>query len=267
MEATSLDNSPTQQRISNLHTTCKKCCFAEYTENTQVGCSLGVIEKLRTTNPNDIVEVYDNDKEFFIINNRTCMYCRDHNWAAFHKNDDLENKVRSQVQLKINYIIYYDATSTSEQLLDTLRSVNHQKLPTKSVIVLNNSGQELSGDIQSFLATHQIPWVIEKFFEIRTMDAAIDYFISKQPKKQNWFSIAKAGYIYDHMYGYILNEKIVNNLEKILCVLPDQNGNGGFFNKFTFAGAVGNKGFNFFEKMLSLEDQSYCVTLEELCRP
>jgi hypothetical protein len=89
--------------------------------------------------------------------------------------------------------------------------------------------------------------------------------LAKSNKKQSYYSIARSGYEYSPKYALIINDKIVNNLETILCVMPDKNGNGGCFNKFVFNGAVGNKEFNFFEKMESLEKAQYCPSVEDLC--
>jgi hypothetical protein len=224
-----------------------------------------MIDKFKAINPDCVIPAYDNEKEFFIINGRTCLYCRDHNWADYHKGNSLENVVREQAQLKINYLIYHDDDSSEEDAIKTIASLENQLLKPQSIIILNNSKDEKISLIKDTLLKSKVKWIIETFYDHRTQDKIIDYFLAKSNKKQSYYSIARSGYEYSPNYALIINDKIVNNLETILCVMPDKNGNGGCFNKFVFNGAVGNKEFNFFEKMESLEKAQYCPSVEDLC--
>jgi len=65
--------------ISAIHTSCKNCVFAKYDENTQTNCSLDFINKLQQNNV-EIIEAYDNEKEFYIINNKKCIGYRENKW-------------------------------------------------------------------------------------------------------------------------------------------------------------------------------------------
>ena len=265
MEATSLEESPTPVQIERIHTVCKKCCFSIDEEKTQVGCSLGMIDRFKSINPDCVVPAYDNEKEFFIINGRTCLYCRDHNWAEYHKGKSLENIVREQAQLKITYLVYHDDNSSEHDTIKTITSLENQLLQPQSIIIMNNSNNEKLSLVKAKLNKSKVRWVIETFYDRRSQDQIVDYFIAKSQKKYSFFSVSRSGYEYHANYALMLNNRIVNNLETILCVMPDKDGNGGCFNKFVFNGAVGNKEFNFFEKMASLEKAKYCPSVEDLC--
>jgi len=74
----------------NLYqTACKDCLFAVYDGNTQTDCSMGRIEKWREKDA--VIEAYDNDKEFFVING-VCNTVRQGNWNGGVADTELVRK-------------------------------------------------------------------------------------------------------------------------------------------------------------------------------
>lgn len=65
--------------INTIHTSCKECAFATYSDNTQDGCSLGYLDVYKQENT-EVLEAYDEDKEFYIINNKKCLGYREPRW-------------------------------------------------------------------------------------------------------------------------------------------------------------------------------------------
>ena len=55
-----------------IHTPCKDCVFAIYDDKTQINCSQDCIDKYKKLDV-PIVEVYDDDKEFYVIEGRKCI--------------------------------------------------------------------------------------------------------------------------------------------------------------------------------------------------
>ena len=67
--------------ISPIHTPCLGCTFMTNEEHKQIGCQVGRIEKYREQGA-DVIDVYDdNGNEFFVVNDRLCVYKRDKEWA------------------------------------------------------------------------------------------------------------------------------------------------------------------------------------------
>ena len=58
--------------INAVHTPCKNCVFAIYDNITQTNCALHYLDIYRDKDI-EILEAYDNDKEFYIINNKKCI--------------------------------------------------------------------------------------------------------------------------------------------------------------------------------------------------
>jgi hypothetical protein len=83
--------------INPIHTPCKKCEFAKYNENTQTDCHLNLIYKYKNKNT-EILEVYDNDKEFYVINGKKCFGYRESSWF------DKKNLGHLSLDEKIEYI-------------------------------------------------------------------------------------------------------------------------------------------------------------------
>ena len=83
--------------IHAIHTPCKNCVFAKYEENTQTGCELDYIEKYKNLE-SEILEVYDNDKEFYVINDKKCLGYREPKWFEQLSMSD------SSMEEKINHL-------------------------------------------------------------------------------------------------------------------------------------------------------------------
>ena len=66
--------------------------FSIYKDNTQIDCAMNLLEKYKSKNT-EIIEAYDEDKEFYILNNRKCIGFRKDNWfKQFNDDLDIENK-------------------------------------------------------------------------------------------------------------------------------------------------------------------------------
>lgn len=92
-------------QINTIHTPCKSCVFAKYDNNTQNGCELNYLDKYRTKNAS-ILEAYDDEKEFYIINGKKCMGYRENKWfKQFNlENSDIESKIK--IYKEKNYLDY-----------------------------------------------------------------------------------------------------------------------------------------------------------------
>lgn len=112
--------------MSNLHkfhTPCKKCYFAEYDSNTQTGCYMGLIDQYRQSETVEIVEAYDEEHEFYIINKKQCAGYREENYFKSRnlENASLEEKVAYvQDKLQLKYIAIINSVSLE---LETLSSI------------------------------------------------------------------------------------------------------------------------------------------------
>lgn len=156
--------------IEPIHTPCKKCVFAKFDGITQIGCELGYIDKFKQMGA-DILEVYDEDLEFYVINKKKCLGYREDSWF---KKLDMENATieeKKECFLKdnhINYLLVIDLSSLSIENLNKIKShlINIKYKPSKIIIIryikdLENFSFDV---IRSFLKDtnfDQIPWRVQ----------------------------------------------------------------------------------------------------------
>jgi len=100
-----------QLQDRKLQTSCKNCTFAIYNELTQTGCSADRIEKF---NKSDIIEAYDNEKEFYVINNFCNLY-RPLSWNG--GSPSLEKAIAESA---LDFDIMVDCNHISESFKDYL---------------------------------------------------------------------------------------------------------------------------------------------------
>lgn len=125
--------------INPIHTPCKQCVFAKYDGITQTDCHLQYISKYRD-NDTEILEAYDNEKEFYIINGKKCIGYRENKWFENRGLGDLsiEEKIKEYNSTNyLHYLLFIDLYDYSYENFDNLKEqlVNISIKPSKIVFV------------------------------------------------------------------------------------------------------------------------------------
>jgi hypothetical protein len=114
-----------QSQDRRLQTSCKNCIFAIYSGLTQVGCFANRIDKFDKT---DIIEAYDNEKEFYVVN-KFCNLYRPLTW-----NGGVQNLDKAMEESTLNFDIMIDCNEMSEEfrnyLIDTIPKIEYYKNKT-----------------------------------------------------------------------------------------------------------------------------------------
>lgn len=120
------------QEIKNIHTSCQNCVFGVYQENskTQTDCELDLINLYGK----DVLEAYNEDGEFYIINGRKCYFKRDLKWAGDLTSNELFKKVHDET--KINYAAIIIGDNDLQDIKNTITSLLQQQLQPKFIAVL-----------------------------------------------------------------------------------------------------------------------------------
>lgn len=118
-----------QQQELSIKTNCKECVFAIYNDKTQVSCEFDRIKKFGTK----VVEAYDDDKEFYVIDTLCCYY-RDKN-----KGHTLADKDKVIAESSLSFDLIINCNELSEQsrndVVDFLRNYNYYANKTKILLV------------------------------------------------------------------------------------------------------------------------------------
>jgi hypothetical protein len=163
-------------KISIIHTPCKNCVFAKFEDITQTDCELDYIKKYRNLGI-EILEVYDDEKNFFVINNKKCLGYRDDKWLQKQKSqtiDYLITKIQSENLLKYITIINLDKEDTKETFLKYVNNLSKQFIQPKGILISKKSWEKYAISNKEIMEVFQnlqsdIKWRIQNFVD-RDMD-------------------------------------------------------------------------------------------------
>ncbi|NBU33438.1 hypothetical protein EBS40_02295 [bacterium] len=161
--------------INPLHTPCKSCAFAEYIDKTQTGCSLGFIDIYKRQGA-EILEVYDNDLEFYVINEKKCIGYRENSWFKQYDLADasISDKIIKFKELnKINYllVINFKKLGETEEDIKNIKTALESLTvhPQKIVFVRSASGDHTTtyGSINKMMIDAKIncAWRIQSMLD------------------------------------------------------------------------------------------------------
>lgn len=202
--------------INQVHTSCKNCVFAVYDGNTQTDCHLRLIDKYKEKNA-EIIEVYDDDKEFYVINNKRCVGYRLNDWFKQFdlENASIEDKVNKFHETnKLNYLCVIDLKNLSENdFEDICKQFNILSIKPKKIIYLRRVDNELNFSYEKMksIIDQYSPgcvWRIQTILDNNLSDEHILYSsISMNPKLRFVLYINNATKDIEH---------IINNTNKIV---------------------------------------------------
>lgn len=120
-------------------TSCKECVFAIYDGNTQTGCKDDRISKFKE----DVIEAYDEEKEFYVIN-RTCTLYRTKNW-----NNGEIDLVKAKNESSVIFDIFFDCDNINREMVDYIKQFIHKQSKNHNIIVF--SGHDVSDDKKNLI--------------------------------------------------------------------------------------------------------------------
>lgn len=181
--------------INEIHTSCKNCIFAKYEGITQTGCEFNLIDKYKQNNI-EVIEAYDHDKEFYIINNRKCIHARSVKWASRKKIYNLESKkkeVEKEIVIKYNNYILCSQKTSLYEIEQTLQSSNAQRLqPTTNIIIVPKDIELNVALLFNQLSQKRyVNWTIKHLIEESSLYGGID--IAERTLKSMHYTVIEAG--------------------------------------------------------------------------
>lgn len=175
-----------EKQISALSTTCKECVFAKYNGNTQVGCELGRIEKIKNHPVYDLIEAYDDDKNFYVLNYHLCLYQRVKGWP--HSDEPMDQMIESvNKEIKMNWgailIFRNEKDSDMSRVAKRLDELFNQANPPKWVGIINNDVEMDVYWVIDYLIKKEVLWYIQSSEE-NNIRYAIDIILDKVKHKR-----------------------------------------------------------------------------------
>lgn len=151
-------------QINSIHTPCKNCVFAIYDNITQNNCALNFLD-IYKKNDVEILEAYDNEKEFYIINNKKCIGYREPKF--FDKQNMKTSSLEEKIQYfhehnHLDYSVIIDLKKLTKEHLDHMfqqlsaSTVQPHKMIITRYINQNNSNDFPYTYIESIIKQHNI---------------------------------------------------------------------------------------------------------------
>ena len=264
--------------INQLHTSCRDCTFAKYTKGTQVGCEFDRVQSYRDSGA-EVLEAYDdNGKEFYVINDRICIYYRSNEWAKKYPTSELKNIVVAQCKTPFHAIIIHEKGQSLEDLEVTISSLSKQYNPPTVVSVINkdlgDSLYKVNMQVESIFKKYEesFKWRIQNIVDPskrdrECVDLAIDatYFSFKYP----FYITFSSGFCVPEDFTKELDNAILfDNKQIIVAYGIDKSDNCMLVNKIMHRKHTGNAFLiNVEDKILELEEGAnlHFYNIEDIC--
>lgn len=222
------------------YSSCKDCCHAVYTDKTQTGCALNKLEIFK--NNINVIEAYDDDKEFYILEDAECPF---------------KNKTND---IHIAYQIIIISNSNIDDMRTTIISAfNQNPRPCHITIIRKFADTIRPRDYVDLMQEYEEywKWRIENIVDPIISDlSCVDLVIDFEP--QPIYSIFYSGFKIPHNTFSVLNNKILHFELKAITLLGNSTGNGFTSYSSIHSSLSGNAETSYIEK---LKEHIECQTL------
>ncbi len=139
-EVTLIDEAKNGKGVNPVHTACRGCIFAVVDGKTQMGCTFhNRLEKFRALG--SVVEVYDAELEFSVVNGRYCTAYRNEEYLknlTLQPGTLVSDVVRKEMSTRLDYVIVVNDSTIPEKLAESVASIYRQTLKPHLVVLASN---------------------------------------------------------------------------------------------------------------------------------
>ena len=230
--------------ISRLHTSCKECIFAIYDESnkTQVGCKLEKLDKLKD-NGVEVIETFDEEKEFYVLNNHACMTYRNKLMEDKTLDEQMEI-VKQQAKPRMACIILIQNNNESD-LENTIKSLVEQEEQFREVIFTNLSDIKPSVIID-LINKHEgkFKWSVKQILDEYWIGSkSINHALEKS--RSTYACIFNSGFIINKFFVKEIIDALCNQMKRFIMLKGiDEKDNGLTVQTYAFLSLRGNEEAN-----------------------
>jgi hypothetical protein len=216
-----------EQLLNKVHTSCKNCIWANYEGNTQIDCGLGRIKKYK-----NVIECYDEEKEFFVINKAYCLFYRNKDTVDVSDLEDLYKHIRKQAEIQYQLIIILEDKQDIYGTFCSIESAIKQDVKPKILTVVNRSkkagvGKELADYLRKYDKVFNI-WKVQNLVNTSlTREDCVDIVLDGTMYKTfSLYVVINSGFELPDTFSEELDSAINDEILTFAMLLPDENGNG-----------------------------------------
>mgnify|MGYP003109108494 FL=1 len=264
---------PLPENLEQLHTSCRECIFSVKEGQTQVGCEFDRID-LYKENGSHVIEAYDEfDNEFFVINNRYCLYRRTEEWAEKYSSSDIKSIVEKQVKPRYHAIVFSDKDNTLDELSSTLESLSAQYNPP-SILTVCKSNDIDTHVMMSFMSRYDgiFEWSVQQFLateEEVTVRQRIDFVLDRTKSKRfSLYIVFDSGFVVPESFSLELQDTTLNKMIPFAIAKPKEGFNGMIVSHILHKKHAGNCfGIHLEDKVKEFEQNGadFILDIEEIC--
>lgn len=209
-----------------MNTSCKFCTFKVIKDGKQIACQLGRIEKFKDNGAEIATE-----ENHLIIKNRFCLALRTETWARKQLNP--LKKVREEITIQSDFIIYVGPEHNFKDVKDTIESVINQKLLPRTLRIMLNTDDIKPNRVIDLLEDN-LPESITFFVETiaikdekgdrRIRTRCLD--ISADKCDNTYYAVFNAGFKIPSTFLSDLDFRLNDELDRFCLLEPDKDGNG-----------------------------------------
>lgn len=227
--------------ISPIHTPCSDCVFAVYTDKTQTGCAMNMLSLYEDKEGIDIIEAYNDEKEFFIINNKKCFAYK---IPAYFKSREMENSTLEEKidyvtnLMQMNYALVVDVRNmTIMAFRSVLNNLKNKTEVSPSLIVLathHTNKINISHYYKSIIDSEiNSKWKIKSLSDVDTEFFDVVHEAVTNDATDCNFILAVNGKDYSNLIKIVdyANRKVYENFETFVAVTNESRGIMLFNNK------------------------------------
>jgi hypothetical protein len=239
-----------------MRTLCKDCIFGSFVDMKQEGCVLGKLDIYKQQGADITRELYEpTDKEYYVINNRYCMSCRNSKWLeSLPEGEDHLQKLKDEIEVQCQVIVFDN--SNEEDLIKTIESVKSQTTePLKITVAHRPSSQtdvtSLSEKLQYLGDIFEIRVFLEEYSDGKCIDMCTSQ-LSPQ-----YYCIVQSGFIMPSDTLYNLNDFVNEKLMQFSIIEADDDNNCMFVPYSVHRVLQGNSGKPLVKK---IEEEEWTVS-------
>ena len=257
-----------------ISTSCKNCYFAEYKGNTQTGCSLDRLEKYKNIKAT-VIEAYDDNKEFYVIQDKICVYYRNHEFIEklrLSNREDILTKIKSELRAPYHLILFFREDDTQEDLEKCIQGAANQKIKPKVFTVINKFNKHVEASKIMEIVNHYgfDYWRIQNAANLEfewdrdLIDLSYD---STKKHKYLFYSVFETLQGIPFSFSEEIHDAMYEDLHVFSCLLPNNNGNGLTVLRIAQEKYSGSSfGIKIEEKIKFYDDDSHLIKkVETLC--
>ncbi len=209
-----------------MNTSCEKCIFALWEGNTQIGCSVGRLDKFAAMG--DVSRAEKDGKDFAIINNRICLMCCAPSWLT--KNPEVKNpgeELRKRIALSCETFVIVQEEER-ERIETTLKSLVWQShSPAQITVILYSDTYKPSTIRRMFMDLQKeisFTWKIAHIQERGpnnekvSVEWCLDHAIGNCDTP--FYAVFEAGYEVPANFLKEIDVALNDNLEKFCALIP-----------------------------------------------